>query len=456
MKEILIAAKKIRNKLLFFIDEELKKNSIKNNSFLIDSKSPNELSKKYQNFSDYRMQISETYNGNQRNHILNTNFFHVAVTYTSINKNYKIWIENKENINSDVINDINRQIVEEIGKKEKKKYEKEKNYYNGISKDNKKRIIGNKKFSDKRKKGLCSSIEIPKKSIIIMEENNNSDNIHNNKKEIDKLENDKNNKEQNETVCANKKRKLKVNYYENKLKKYCSSLIILKKRRQKKYKKNFTLKQENQPTIETPFKKYKDSKDKTETRHHNSIKSQTKHHKSKIKEKVKLNKISEKKNHRRYRAQSIKDTHLFMKMVKTLPKKVNSPKKMIHLSTVQFDQKNREIISQKIARKQRDKNLEEIDDVRKMVSGGVKSKRKMFANKSSLKWNNNNNNNNKMIISVSNEPNNMEQQHNQPQIQSQHPLQLSNRRSIYKRANTLNKAYNLFHFKGNEPKSKDN
>ena len=158
---------------------------------------------------------------------------------------------------------------------------------------------------------------------------------------------------------------------------------------------------------------------------------------------MKLNKISEKKSHRRYRAQSIKDTHLFMKMVKTLPKKVNSPKKMIHLSTVQFDQKNREIISQKIARKQRDKNLEEIDDVRKMVSGGVKSKRKMFANKSSLKWNNNNNNNNKMIISVSNEPNNMEQQ-------------LSNRRSIYKRANTLNKAYNLFHFKGNEPKSKDN
>ena len=40
-----------------------------------------------------------------------------------------------------------------------------------------------------------------------------------------------------------------------------------------------------------------------------------------------------------------------MKMVKTLPKKVNSPKKMIHLSTVQFDPKNREIISQKNSKK---------------------------------------------------------------------------------------------------------
>lgn len=454
MKEILIVAKKIRNKLLFFIDEELKKNSIKNKSFLIDSKSPNELSKKYEKFSDYRMQISETYNGNQINHIENSNFFHVSVTYTSINKNYKIWIENKQNINIGVIDNINKQIVEKIEKKAKKKYEKEKIYYNGISKGNKKRIIGNKKFSNKKRKGLFSSIEMPKKSLIIMDENNNSDNINKNKKEIDKLENDKNNKEQNETDCANKKRKLKVNYYENKLKKYCSTLIILKKRKQKKYKKNFTLKQENQPIIETPFKKYKDSKDKTETKLHNSIKSQTKHRKSKIKEKVKLNKISEKKSHRKYRAQSIKDTHLFMKIVKTLPKKISSPKKMIHLSTVQFDSKNREIISQKIARKQRDKNLEEIDDVRKMVSGGVKNKRKMFANKSSFKWNNNNNN--KMILSVPNKPNNIEQQHKHPQTQLQHSLQLSTRRTIFKRANTLNKAHNLFHFKANEPKSKEN
>ena len=53
---------------------------------------------------------------------------------------------------------------------------------------------------------------------------NNSDNP-NNKKTMD-IENKMNNKERNETVCANKKRKLKVNYYENKLKKYCSNLII--------------------------------------------------------------------------------------------------------------------------------------------------------------------------------------------------------------------------------------
>ena len=47
---------------------------------------------------------------------------------------------------------------------------------------------------------------------------------------MNKLENE-NKVNNNETVCANKKRKLKVNYYENKLKKYCSNLIILKRKK---------------------------------------------------------------------------------------------------------------------------------------------------------------------------------------------------------------------------------
>ena len=437
MKEILNVAKKIRNKLISFIDEELKKNALKNKSFLIDSKSPNELSKKYQKFSDYRMQISETYNGNQ----MNNNNINVAVTYSSRNKKYEIWIENNEKFSSE---QIERDIVKDIDIKAKKVIDVEKNNFNIILKDNKKRIIGDKKFSYK-KKALFSSIEIPKKAIIIMEDNNNSDNIS--KKNIDKLDHDKNNRERNETICANKKRRLKVNYYENKLKKYCSTLIILKKKKQKKFKKNFTLKQENKQVIETPgFQKPKDSKDKTETKLHNSIKSQSKQqHKSRMREKEKLNKINEKKTHRRYRAQSIKDAHL---LVNSLPKKLESPKKLIHQSsTIHADSKNKEIISQKIPRKEKDKNLEEINEVRKMISGGIKGKRRIFAEKSSFNWNN------KMMLQMTNRFNNNE--HNKIQTQLQQPTHPSNRIKFYKRANTL-KGHNLFHFKGNVLKFKDN
>ena len=437
MKEVLNVAKKIRNKLISFIDEELKKNALKNKSILIDSKSPNELDKKYQKFSDYRMQISETYNGNQ----MNNNNINVAVTYSSRNKKYEIWIENNEKFSSE---QIERDIVKDIDIKAKKVIDVEKNNFNIILKDNKKRIIGDKKFSYK-KKALFSSIEIPKKAIIIMEDNNNSDNIS--KKNIDKLDHDKNNRERNETICANKKRRLKVNYYENKLKKYCSTLIILKKKKQKKFKKNFTLKQENKQVIETPgFQKPKDSKDKTETKHHNSIKSQSKQqHKTRMREKEKLNKINEKKTHRRYRAQSIKDAHL---LVNSLPKKLESPKKLIHQSsTIHADSKNKEIISQKIPRKEKDKNLEEINDVRKMISGGIKGKRRIFAEKSSFNWNN------KMMLQMTNRFNNNE--HNKIQTQLQQQAHPSNRKSFYKRANTL-KGHNLFHFKGNVLKFKDN
>ena len=437
MKEILNVAKKIRNKLISFIDEELKKNALKNKSILIDSKSPNELDKKYQKFSDYRMQISETYNGNQ----MNNNNINVAVTYSSRNKKYEIWIENNEKFSSE---QIERDIVKDIDIKAKKVIDVEKNNFNIILKDNKKRIIGDKKFSYK-KKALFSSIEIPKKAIIIMEDNNNSDNIS--KKNIDKLDHDKNNRERNETICANKKRRLKVNYYENKLKKYCSTLIILKKKKQKKFKKNFTLKPENKQVIETPgFQKPKDSKDKTETKLHNSIKSQSKQqHKSRMREKEKLNKINEKKTHRRYRAQSIKDAHL---LVNSLPKKLESPKKLIHQSsTIHADSKNKEIISQKIPRKEKDKNLEEINDVRKMISGGIKGKRRIFAEKSSFNWNN------KMMLQMTNRFNNNE--HNKIQTQLQQQAHPSNRKSFYKRANTL-KGHNLFHFKGNVLKFKDN
>ena len=444
MKEILKNAKKIRNILIYFIDTELKKNAKKNNNILIDSKSPKELSKQYQKFSDYRMEIIETYNGSQMNTNIYNNYFHVAVSYSQFNNKYNVSYENKnyEKVNSNT--NIVGKYVDDMHNQKRFKYENEKNSYNDLPKDNnKKRIIGDKKFNHKRK-SLYSSIEIPQKVITPFDENN-SDGL-NNKKNMSKFDND-NKINNNETVCVNKKRKLKVNYYENKLKKYCSNLIILKKKkiskksiepksppikfRQKDIKKNYTL-------TDTPnIKKSKDSKEKTESK---QINSKTQHRKQNQKAKEKLWKIPEKKQtHKRTRAQSIKDTNLLLKVVKNLHKRNASPKKLQKQLTTQQhnDSKNKEIISQKIARKERDKNLEDVNEVKKMISGNIRSKRKIFAaEKATIKWSN-------KAFQMGNKFNFGEQ-----------PRSL--RRPLYKRANTINKVNNVFHFKGNELKFKEN
>ena len=107
MKEILNTAKKIRKVLINFIDVELRKNSKKNNNVLIDSKSPEELSKQYQKFSDYRMEIIETYNGSPTNNAITSfnNFYHVVVSYSKINNNFQVSYENK-NFEKVTSNDI--------------------------------------------------------------------------------------------------------------------------------------------------------------------------------------------------------------------------------------------------------------------------------------------------------------------------------------------------------------
>ena len=452
MKEILNTAKKIRKVLINFIDVELRKNSKKNNNVLIDSKSPEELSKQYQKFSDYRMEIIETYNGSPTNNAITSfnNFYHVVVSYSKINNNFQVSYENK-NFEKVTSNDIVGKYVKEKNVRRISKYENEKNSFHDISRDNKKKMIGNKKFNHKRR-SLLSSIEIPQKVLMEFDENN-SDNL-NNKKSID-IENKINNKERNEIICANKKRKLKVNYYENKLKKYCSNLILLKRKRiaikhtdpkspplklkTKMFKKNNTLNKNNeQHIIETPnVIKIKDTKDKTDTKAPNS---KTQHKKKDQKSKDnKLFKIQEKKpGHKRARAQSIKNTHHFLKAMKSFHKKNDkniSPKKMQkQLLVTQNDSKNKEMISQKITRKERGKNPEDID-VKKMISGNVRSKRKMPGEKATVKWSN-------KAFQMENKFNFGEQR--------------SLRKPLYKRANTINKMNNIFHFKGSEIKFKDN
>ena len=101
----------------------------------------------------------------------------------------------------------------------------------------------------------------------------------------------------------------------------------------------------------------------------------------------------------------------------------------------QSDSKNKEMISQKITRKERGKNPEDID-VKKIISGNVRSKRKMLGEKATVKWSN-------KAFQMENKFNFGEQ-----------PRSL--RKPLYKRANTINKMNNIFHFKGSEIKFKDN
>ncbi len=93
------------------------------------------------------------------------------------------------------------------------------------------------------------------------------------------------------------------------------------------------------------------------------------------------------------------------------------------------------MISQKITRKERVKNPEEIDVV-KMISGNIRSKRKMMGEKATVKFSN-------KAFQMENKFNLAEQPR-------------PNRKPLFKRANTINKMNNIFHFKGSEIKFKDN
>lgn len=443
MNPILNNAKKIRKILLSFIDTELKKNNKRNNNILIDSKSSTELSKQYQKYSDFRMEIIETYNCYQMSSTNYNNYFHVAVTYSQINNNYHVLYENK-NFEKITSNDIVGSYIK--GKTAKinpePKYKKEKISYINVQQDKKKIIIGDKKIINRRK-ALYSSIAIPQKVLIPLDENNNSDNL-NNKKTLNNLDNIPkiHNRNVNETICANKKRKLNVNFYEIKLKKYCSNLIKLKKKKTSKKSaevksppikriqntstKRFTLVNETETqTTKTPnIKKIKDQPD---------IKSTN--NKKQPKTRIFWNNPQKKPTHKRSsRAQSIKDTNILLQNLKNLNKKYGSPKKIKkQLTTQTNDSKNKEIVSQKISRKERGENVGEINSMKKVINGGVKNKRKMNPEKQTVKWNN-------KVFQLSNK------------LEHKHLV----RKPLYQRANTLNKVNDVFKFKGNEIKLKEN
>ena len=466
-------AKKIRNKLIYFIHSELTK-KLKDTHLLINSLTSKELNDKYQKCSDYCVEKIETYSSSQMNNgIDNNNYFHVSLTYNSLNNNYHMLIDN-------------RNIDQMIGKNNiVGKYYKgnsvhirtttDKNNYNVIFYENENKFqkigIGNKKFIKKRKL-ILSSFAVNKNISFIdneksdnNEDNNYLDNINsnfnNNYKNLINININNENKKV-ETICAKILRKAKnqkiINLYSIKLKKYCSTLKILKNKginnsnqlknsklnelpspsmneNRKNFRKGYSIRSgKDKPKMLFSIFTKRESKDfnhqryKTENQlqiqNNNKIKQQN--YNSLLKSQTKINqnlfKIPEKKSaHRRNRAQSID------KMEEKCP----SPKKMINNVKANNIDKYGNLIFQKNNKK----NKEVSNSIKKYISGGIISKRKMFTNNANFKSNNNN-----VIVS-------------QNTFKKSQGILKKTVNKNFKRANT---GINKYHFRGNEIKFKDN
>ena len=182
-------AKKIRNKLIYFIHLELKKKSKKNNVLLINSMTSKELNSKYEKCSDYCVERIETYSSSQINNGLDNNYFYVSLTYSSVNNKYHMLIDNRNN--GQMIGENN--IVGKYYKGNSVYIRTTTNEnYNINKKDNEleKMIIGDKKFA-KKKRVNYSSLNITKNILINDNENNNNLNNlnsdHNNHKNLNNI-----------------------------------------------------------------------------------------------------------------------------------------------------------------------------------------------------------------------------------------------------------------------------
>ena len=469
-------AKNIRNKLIYYTHIQLKKKSHNEHYLMINSMTPKEINSKYQKCSDYCIEKTETYSSSEMNYrIYNNNYFHVSVTYCSLNNNYHMIVDN-QNINQ-MIGENN--IVGKYYKGNTVNIRSTMTQKNKVIKLNEnenkleKMIIGDKKFK-KKKRANCSSIEITKNFLINDNDNNNennfADNLNSNHNKYKNLININFNNEVNKKnqTNANKLKKQKnqniVNIYTIKLKKYCSSLKIIKKRENHYSHKNKNQKHSESPSISEHKAIHKNERERHYTV--NSEKDQPKLHAkiflnqdynsriqadnqnscynknnihTKLQSQTKISqnlfKIKEKKiSNRKKRAQTIYISKGKNTSLKKSPKKVISPKKtnIINIMHKNNDQPFSNII-QKYTLK---KNKANDANIKKFVSGGIDSKRKMFnANKVNFKYTNTNNGVN--IFNAFNANNGINKKIINKNI---------------KRSNTINKIYN---FRGNEIKSKE-
>ena len=420
MKEEFIykKAKKIRNKLIYYIHLQLNQKSKNNNHYLmINSLTPKELNSKYQKCSDFCIEKIETYTSSGMNYgTESNNYFHISLTYSSLSNNYHMLIDNKN---------INQMIGENniVGKYYKGN---EINIRSTIRKANyninekeislEKMKIGDKKFI-KKKRINCSSEEITKNIFINEKENNDNNNInfvdkinsnHNNYKKLININinNDINKKNQ---TNANKIKRPKnhniINIYTIKLKKYCSTLKIIKKKEASNFNKNKNLKQYGlaSPSIT-------DRKKNCKKERHYTVKSEKNHPKlhsqliacqdfhfglqtenqnlvynkntfqTKLKSQTKiprnLFKIKEKKiANRKNRAQTIDISERKVNTPKKpSPKKGSLPSKKLINSMRMKNETQFPFFIQKYAKKSKGYDI----NINKLLSGGIDIKKKLF------------------------------------------------------------------------------
>ena len=244
-------SKKIRNKLIYYTYLDLKKKEKKENCLLINSMTSNDLNNKYQKCSDYCVKTIETYTSYEMNNGMeNHNYFHVSITYCSLNKKYKMLIENNNNVEkyigkTNIIREYYKKNSIDIVNNTIDKFK----YKENLNESFEKKIIGEKKLK-KIRRAIFSSLDITK-NFNFMNKNENNNEI---KKEEDNLKsnnNDENHKKiinekfNNGTIFQNKIRKTGIEKLINKnlikLKYYCSNLILLKRKQNlKKHIKNNT------------------------------------------------------------------------------------------------------------------------------------------------------------------------------------------------------------------------
>jgi len=436
-------AKKIRNQLIYFIHLELMKKSKYHQNILINSMTSKELNDKYQKFSDFCVKKVETYNSSQLNNdISNNNYYHISITYCSVNNNYNMLLDNRSTKKMIETNNIigkyykgNSVNIRTIASNTNYKI----NHYvhhnidsNYIKNENEnesnleKIVIGNKKFLNHRKL-ILSSFQITKNILLNDNENenknflNNLNSNHNNnyKKLINSNINDNNFKK----IETNFQHKLKKNnnqrlirLYTNKLKNYCSNLKILKKKiinhtkhtkltesssqGNKIVKKDTIGKEKNKNHVTILINKDCKDKDnnsqKNKANNQNKIQNQNifiniKNH-TKMSDKKNPVKIIYKKNTQRNRAQSI--DKIVEKSISI--KKITSPTKQIN-----FVDLNNEKLAFSLLYKnyKKNKGYRDSNSINKNISSGIIRKTKFFNQNNNLKSNNNINNNNNDIPS---------------------------------------------------------
>ena len=228
---------------------------------------PNELNDKYQKFSDYCVEKKEIYTSSY-NGIGHNNYFHISVTYCSLNNNYHMLVDNK-NVeqyigHNNIVGKYYKGNKIQIGTTFSEKIK----YNIGVKKNKlSKNIISSKKLMN-QKRSMCSSLNITKNINIIENIKNNEINEHldnlksnDNSQNMKKLIKEKINNGKMQSILGNKIRKTftqkAVNKYMLKLKKYCANLIIIE--RKGKYKKSV---QNNNKLIEpsSPRKRNKNEK----------------------------------------------------------------------------------------------------------------------------------------------------------------------------------------------------